>query len=55
MLTILLIKINTIQSIIYNLRRTKFELQTSKQNNIEYKKEFDNVIAKLNYIQFELA
>jgi len=50
MLTTLLTKINTIQSIIYNLKKIEFELQTNKQNNIKYKKELDNVIAKSSYI-----
>ncbi len=48
MLTILLIKINTIQYIILNLKLKKFELQTNKQNTIKYKTRFEDAIANLN-------
>ncbi len=48
MLTILLIKINTIQYIILNLKLKNFELQTNKQNIIKYKTRFEDAIANLN-------
>ncbi len=49
-LTTLLIRINTIQYIILNLRLRRFELQTNKQNIIKYKTRLKDAIVNSNRI-----